>query len=294
MADNEVKVRFGADIGPLDAGLKQVEAGLKRVQTAAEATKEDIRPLTAAVETEAQALARLRAVIDTSAAATTSLAAKTGALVPPWNAAASAGSRCLTSVAELNAELNATGNAVKTVEVGAASAATAHEGLSLATAGAKRELIVLGHEMVQGNYSRFGGSLMVLAERMGGLSGPAMAAGGAIAAVGYAVYELIAHVHAANAAIVEIRDTMASLGRGADASRDAVKGMIVGIKTAYHSNTAEAGGVVQAMEGIPRAAKETRAALEDLAVPWARMQGATGAKEQAKVVEGLAKAVAGG
>lgn len=44
-----------------------------------------------------------------------------------------------------------------------------HHKFSLATAGSLRELLVLGHEMSQGNFSRFGGSLFVLAERSGGL-----------------------------------------------------------------------------------------------------------------------------
>ena len=39
------------------------------------------------------------------------------------------------------------------------------EHVGFATAGAKRELLVLAHELSQGNYSRFGGSMLVLAER---------------------------------------------------------------------------------------------------------------------------------
>jgi len=41
---------------------------------------------------------------------------------------------------------------------------------SLASTGARRELMVLAHELSQGNYKRFAGSLMVLGERTGGLS----------------------------------------------------------------------------------------------------------------------------
>ena len=56
------------------------------------------------------------------------------------------------------------------------------------TAGAKRELLVLAHEMSQGNYSKFGGSLLVLGERTGAasllFSAMGLAALGATAAVG--------------------------------------------------------------------------------------------------------------
>lgn len=56
------------------------------------------------------------------------------------------------------------------------------------TAGAKRELLVLGHELSQGNYKRFAGSLLVLGERTGAagllFSGLGIAALAATAAVG--------------------------------------------------------------------------------------------------------------
>ena len=64
----------------------------------------------------------------------------------------------------------------------------AMEGFSFATAGAKRELLVLGHELSQGNYKRFAGSLLVLGERTGAaallFSGMGLAALGAVAALG--------------------------------------------------------------------------------------------------------------
>lgn len=53
---------------------------------------------------------------------------------------------------------------------GMKEAADATDKLSFATAGATREFIVLGHELVSGNFSRIPGSLMVLGERTGGLA----------------------------------------------------------------------------------------------------------------------------
>lgn len=41
-----------------------------------------------------------------------------------------------------------------------------HESFNLLTAGSARELMVLGHELSQGSFQRFGGSLIVLAERV--------------------------------------------------------------------------------------------------------------------------------
>ena len=63
----------------------------------------------------------------------------------------------------------AQGKDVAAAATGAVNQATdAHGRFSLASAGATRELIVLGHEIVSGNYSRIPGSMLVMAERAGG------------------------------------------------------------------------------------------------------------------------------
>lgn len=56
------------------------------------------------------------------------------------------------------------------------------DGFSFATAGAKRELLVLAHELSQGNYKKFGGSMLVLGEQTGAAGLLFSAAG--IAAIG--------------------------------------------------------------------------------------------------------------
>lgn len=67
--------------------------------------------------------------------------------------------------------------------------------LALNTSGARRELIVLAHEMSQGNYSRLGGSLMVMAERMDVLplifSTMGLAIAGVVAGLGTFVYAAV-------------------------------------------------------------------------------------------------------
>ncbi|MDN7993088.1 phage tail tape measure protein [Burkholderia orbicola] len=50
------------------------------------------------------------------------------------------------------------------------AAENAHHGLNFATAGARREMLVLAHEASQGNWKRFAGSLMVLGERTDAMS----------------------------------------------------------------------------------------------------------------------------
>ena len=59
-------------------------------------------------------------------------------------------------------------SAALSAEHGVATAAA--NGASMAHAGFTRELVILGHEVVSGNYSRIPGSMMVLAERSGNLN----------------------------------------------------------------------------------------------------------------------------
>ena len=77
---------------------------------------------------------------------------------------------------------------------GAKSAGGHMEGLSFQSASAKRELLVLAHELSQGQFQRFGGSMMVLGEQTGaagllfsaaGLA--ALAFAGALGTVAYAM-----------------------------------------------------------------------------------------------------------
>ena len=69
------------------------------------------------------------------------------------------------------------------------------EKFGFATARSKTELLVLAHEMSQGNYQRFGGSMMVLGEQTGAagllFSGAGLAALGLAAAAGVAAYAMI-------------------------------------------------------------------------------------------------------
>lgn len=77
------------------------------------------------------------------------------------------------------------GKSVGTISgTGVASAGHAMEGLSFHTSAAKRELLVLTHELSQGNFSRFGASLLVLGERTGAAS--LLFSGAGIAAIAFA------------------------------------------------------------------------------------------------------------
>ncbi len=78
---------------------------------------------------------------------------------------------------------------------GANSASKHMEGLNFQTVGAKRELLVLAHELSQGNFQKFGGSMMVLGEQTGAagllFSAAGLAALGLTAVLGGLAYAAI-------------------------------------------------------------------------------------------------------
>jgi phage-related minor tail protein len=77
-----------------------------------------------------------------------------------------------------------------------------HESFNLLTAGSARELMVLGHELSQGNFQRFGGSMIVLGERINFLPKLLESASTAASALGMSLGALIVTIAATAAVIV--------------------------------------------------------------------------------------------
>lgn len=82
--------------------------------------------------------------------------------------------------------------ATKSIKAGADESSSAMDRLKLSTVGVHREFLVLVHEATQGNWKQFGGSLLVLGERMDALglvfSKGGLAIGGAAAALAIFAY----------------------------------------------------------------------------------------------------------
>lgn len=97
-----------------------------------------------------------------------------------------------------------------------------HENFNLLTAGSTRELLVLGHELSQGSFQRFGGSLIVLAERVNFLPSLLEKAGTAAASLGVSLGVLIAAVAAIVAVIAVATLTFVHSSTALHEMRDAV------------------------------------------------------------------------
>ncbi len=96
-------------------------------------------------------------------------------------------------------------------------------------AGIVREKLVLAHETLMGNYTRFGGSMMVLAERTGSFGSairamitPTTVAVGAVIAIGAAFAEALISTERWNESFGAIKTAMDATGQGLEYNRGAI------------------------------------------------------------------------
>jgi len=89
--------------------------------------------------------------------------------------------------------------------------------------GVGRELIVLAHEMSQGNYQRFGGSMLVLAERMNLLEKATSLSGAATIGFGVAVIGVVAEIAAGGIEADRFAKALQLTGNYAATSAEAVR-----------------------------------------------------------------------
>jgi lambda family phage tail tape measure protein len=197
------------------------------------------------------------------------------------------------AAAPLIAQLEAMKAASKGLAGGDGVAKTAHdmEELSFKTAGAKRELLVLAHELSQGNYKRFGGSLLVLGERTGaasllfsalGLAAIAVAAG--VGAFAFAVYKGAQESDA-------LGKSLKLTGNFAGLTEDQFRSLG---KTIGSETGAGIGAAREALSALAGTGKITGSALQSLsvaAVDISRLTGQT-AEEVAKDFEKMSGGVA--
>ncbi|KVN92534.1 phage tail tape measure protein [Burkholderia ubonensis] len=131
-------------------------------------------------------------------------------------------------------------------------------GFGLKTAAARREVIVLAHEMATGNWSRFGGSMMVLGEQMDVLSklmSPlGLAIGGVTAAL---VISAVTSIHAAES-MAQYGDTVMHLHQQTGLSTDDIQKFSYAM-TVVSGNSKDAGTALDSLaKNIGRAQQGSR------------------------------------
>ena len=171
-------------------------------------------------------------------------------------------------------------------QIGAASKHT-HE-FGFATAGAKRELLVLGHELSQGNYKNFGGSLLVLGERTGAasllFSGLGLAAIGVTAAIGAFAFAALKGAHESKA----LADSLVFTGNFAGQTEGQFNALSIAVAASTHSTIGSVREFAQALVSTGEIGPQVFAAATEAAVGYARATGKT-ADEVAKDFASLAR-----
>jgi hypothetical protein len=200
-------------------------------------------------------------------------------------------------------------DASKAMEGGFTKATHAAEGLRLVTAGTTREVIVLAHEALTGNFSRIPGSIMVLFERMGALHSlvtlanagwlaGAIAVGGFVAALvkghaelndfNAAMFKTGNFAGLTYASMLKLGDTIAATGKATiGAARELITDLV-------SSGKIGAAAFQQVTEGAVNYAKATRQSVQDVTKDIIKMfeDPSKGAKEMINTMGGLSVAEA--
>ena len=113
------------------------------------------------------------------------------------------------------------------IAITTAQSAAANEAVNLATksaisSSALRELTVVSRELATGNLTRLPGSLSILAQRLGGIPPMAILAVGAVAAFGYAIYEVIERSQEFEADLDKIQNAFTAVGAGGQFDRSQI------------------------------------------------------------------------
>lgn len=240
MAD--INSRITADPSQFVSALQQADAAVKRLsQSVAQggapfaSLSKEMREIVAAINPAARSLQDLERQLGAVRSASTRLgeAQATTLLNQVGDKASLAYWKSQTEA--LDAMSVSTGNASK-----------AADGLKLANAGVAREVIVLGHEMVSGNFSRIPGSIMVLGERMGGLgsifqyvTATSVSLTAGIAAVGAVLAYVVYQAYEASRALEDTNNHIGLLGQSAQVSRGTIESWQDSFRTRFNETASQ-------------------------------------------------------
>jgi phage-related minor tail protein len=163
-------------------------------------------------------------------------------------------------------------------EASFSQAAAGAEKSAFATAQARRELIVLGHEAMTGNFSRMPGSFMVLAERIGLSGGALTGIMLPIAAVGGAAYLLFKAFSDGHKEMEAMNNALAVTSNYAGMTRGEMRGLAESMTYSGEVTIGVSKDIVTALVASGRIGSQSIAAVARLAADFARDTGQDVAK----------------
>ncbi|MBI3447221.1 MAG: phage tail length tape measure family protein [Magnetospirillum sp.] len=156
------------------------------------------------------------------------------------------------------------------------------------TVGAKREMIVLAHEAMSGNFSRMPGSLMVLAERFGNVGMAALRVVAPLAAVGFVAYEIAAHNEHAAQALAKIANALVMSGQAGLFTRDGMEATIQSLSRMHGIGTEAAQGITTEFARIRSVTPQVMADLSRGMEGWILLTGQEGPAAAEKLAKSMA------
>lgn len=254
-----VFVTFGADASQLEAEAKKSQTGIEGI---------------------AQALAPLQAVAVHLTQTMTKLAEAANMTTVSLSKMGQASVSTATAHEAIGTSAEKGGQAIQ-------RASKDIEKFNINTSGARRELIVLAHEMAMGNYTRFGGSMMVLAERAGGVTMGMMGAAGAVAVMGLVAATSAIHAEQLTQTLNRAEASLEASGRAALFSRDQLNGTIESLSRMSGIGKDAAESVVGAFARIKDVTPQIMADLTRGMEGWVFLTGEEAPAAAEKLAKGL-------
>jgi len=295
---DDVSVRVSADVADFEGGIKKTVSG---VDTMAESSRQltdalastnaashDVdalfKQVTGSCKTMVDATKRLNESFREGIIPVSDLNALHERLRAHFTGVAGAAKEAGAAIKEVGAS----GAALAAVNDNAARAAGAMGEVGTMTVGAKRELIVLAHEAMSGNFSRMPGSLMVLAERFGTIGMAALRVAGPLAAVGFVTYEIAARAEAAAQALARTETFLALSGQAALFTRDGLEATVNQLSRMHGISKEAAEGVVGEFARIRSATPQIMADLARGMEGWVMVTGESAPAAARKLGQSIA------
>lgn len=261
---------------------------------------------TAAVSDSSAAVDKLGSTSTAAAPAVASVRAETTALPAPAQAAAQAVTQEAVAVDRLSTSSDRATKSAKDVRssadaiepgakkaassLGEAEAAATRTGH--ASAGVSRELLVLAHELSQGNYSRFGGSLLVLGEQVDILSKIMSPIGALVATVVAGIGGLGLAAFEASHRQEALTNALQLTSNAAGVTRDDVERLVDSVGSRFNNSFAAARGVLLQLVESGRVSSDSLGGLATAVLTYAKATGEHAdavAADFLKMSDGVAK-----
>jgi len=300
-SDTEINVKIGATATAFEAACKAATTSMQSLKATVDSFATSMQSATGQIGKATPAMEGMRnASVATAEAlrgtnqAASSAAMSTRALIDATTGVSRAQNNAFDSAEVFRKALGDASNETKALRGFFEEANEGAGHFAHGTSGVTRELIVMAHEAVSGNFTRIPGSLMVLGERMGGLTISTLAWAAAIGAAVYAVYELASGWLHVEEAVRAAQGAQVTVGTWSSQSDAQTRSSITKMVELWGLNRSEAAKVAALYGQLGGAAVQYRGRIEDVGHALAKLTGADEvetAQELVKVFNGGAEAI---